>query len=139
MGDVPNRFALVLEGALEARWHPGLGWSSAAYVRHVADNLEAWAYRLDAARLDGETRAAGYDADALAGVRDYAHATVAASLQALRRIVPGWQAAVSAGLADGVVLEHAARGPQRAQDVARNNLHDALHHVHDVRRIVEYS
>lgn len=139
VSEVPGRFAAVLVGAPEPLRHPDLGWSTAAYVRHVADNLETWAYRLDAARCDGRTSTAGYDPDALAAARDYAHATVGASLLALRRVVPGWVDAVSAALAEGVVLDHATRGPQRAEDVARNNAHDALHHLHDVRRIVEHA
>ncbi|NKY12477.1 DinB family protein [Cellulomonas hominis] len=137
--DVPGRFAAVLVTAPEPLWHPGLGWSTAGYLRHVADNLEIWAYRLDAARVDGRTATQGYDPDELARVRDYRHATVGASLLALRRAVPGWADAVGAALAEGVVLDHATRGPQRAQDVARNNAHDALHHLHDVRRIVEHA
>ena len=137
--EVPGRFAAVLVTAPEPLRHPDLGWSTAAYVRHVADNLEMWAYRLDAARLDGRRAAAGYDPDRLADAKDYAHATVGASLLALRRAVPGWTDAVEAALAAGVVLEHATRGPQRAADVARNNAHDALHHLHDVRRIVEHA
>lgn len=137
VAEVPGRFAAVLVTAPEPLTHPDLGWSTAAYVRHVADNLEMWAYRLDAARVDGRLAAAGYDPDELAAAKDYAHATVGASLLALRRAVPGWVDAVGAALAAGVVLEHATRGSQRAADVARNNAHDALHHLHDVRRIVE--
>lgn len=137
VAEVPGRYAAVLVTAPEPLRHPDLGWSTAAYVRHVGDNLETWTYRLDAARCDGRTTTTGYDPDALAAARDYAHATVGASLLALRRVVPGWVDAVTAALAEGVVLDHATRGPQRAEDVARNNAHDALHHLHDVRRIVE--
>jgi hypothetical protein len=136
VGEAPGRFAAALVTAPRPLTHPDLGWSTAAYLRHVADNLEAWAYRLDAARLDGRAAAAGYDPDDLAEVRDYAHATVGASLAGLRRVVPGWTDAVEAALEADVVLDHATRGPQRAQDVARNNAHDVLHHLHDVRRIV---
>ena len=35
-----------------------------------------------------------------------------------------------------VVLQHATRGPQRAEDVARNNAHDARHHLWDIDRIL---
>ena len=47
-----------------------------------------------------------------------------------------WVEAVEAALAAGVVLEHATRGPQQAEDVARNNAHDASHHLWDVGRIL---
>jgi hypothetical protein len=33
-----------------------------------------------------------------------------------------------------VVLQHATRGAQRAEDVARNNAHDAHHHLWDIDR-----
>jgi hypothetical protein len=36
----------------------------------------------------------------------------------------------------GVVLQHATRGAQRAEDVARNNAHDAHHHLWDIDRIL---
>lgn len=137
VAEVPGRFAAVLVTAPEPLRVPDLGWSTAGYVRHVADNLETWAYRLDAARVDGRTTTRGYDPDDLGRVRDYDHATVGASLLALRRAVLCWADAVGAALAEDVVLDHATRGPQRAEDVARNNAHDALHHLHDVRRIVE--
>jgi hypothetical protein len=39
-------------------------------------------------------------------------------------------------LARGVVLQHATRGAQRAEDVARNNAHDAHHHLWDIDRIL---
>lgn len=137
--EIPGRFAAALVTAPEPLWHPDLDWSTAAYVRHVADNLETWAYRLDAARVDGRTGTVGYDPDELGRARDYAHASVGASLLALRRAVPGWSDAVGAALAEGIVLEHTSRGPQQAQDVARSNAHGAVHHLHDVRRIVEYA
>ncbi|HEY0215457.1 MAG TPA: DinB family protein [Cellulomonas sp.] len=136
VGDAPGRFAAVLVTAPRPLRIPELGWSTAGYLRHVADNLEAWAYRLDSARVDGRVTTVGYDPDALAAARDYENATVGAALAALRRVVPGWTDAVEAALEAGVVLDHATRGPQRAQDVARNNGHDVLHHLHDVRRIV---
>jgi hypothetical protein len=37
-------------------------------------------------------------------------------------------------LARAVVLWHATRGAQRAEDVARNNAHDAHHHLWDIDR-----
>jgi len=137
VAEAPVRFAAVLVTAPDPLRIPELGWSTAAYVRHVADNLETWAYRLDAARVDGRTATTGCDPDDLGRVRDYDHATVGASLLALRRAVLCWADAVAAALAEDVALDHATRGTQRAEDVARNDAHDALHHLHDVRRIVE--
>ncbi|HXQ55287.1 MAG TPA: hypothetical protein VOA19_05700, partial [Actinomycetes bacterium] len=40
-----------------------------------------------------------------------------------------WVESVEASLVAGVVLRHAARGALRAEDVARNNAHDAFHHL----------
>ncbi|GIE95591.1 hypothetical protein [Paractinoplanes rishiriensis] len=53
----------------------------------------------------GAPRVAGYNPDALA---------------AARGPVP---------LAEGVELERATRGSPRAEDIARNNCHDAYHHL----------
>jgi hypothetical protein len=136
VGEAPGRFAAALVIAPQPLRLPGLTWSTAGYLRHVADNLEAWAYRLDSARLDGRDATRGYDPDALAAARDYENDTVGAAIAALRRVVPGWTDAVEAALEAGVVLDHATRGPQSAEDVARNNAHDVLHHLWDVRRIV---
>lgn len=47
-----------------------------------------------------------------------------------------WVEAVNEALATHVVLQHANRGPQRAEDVARSNAHDAHHHLHDIGRIL---
>jgi hypothetical protein len=38
--------------------------------------------------------------------------------------------------AEGVVLVHEARSDQRAEDVVRNNCHDARHHLWDVGTIL---
>ncbi|WP_354637652.1 hypothetical protein [Kitasatospora camelliae] len=45
---------------------------------------------------------------------------------------------MTAALAGGIVLRHAARGVQRTEDVARNNAHDGHHHVWDVERILNH-
>lgn len=74
VSEVPGRFAAVLVTAPDPLRHPAS--AGRPYVRHVADNLETWAYRLDAARCDGRTTTAGDDPDALAAARDDAHATV---------------------------------------------------------------
>lgn len=132
----PAAFEQALtDGPPDARV-PQLGWSAAGYVRHVADNLEMSSYRLNQARLDGCLTIPGYDADLLAAARGYATATRAASLLALRRSAQAWAEDARAAVAAGVVVQHATRGPQAADEMVRSNAHDALHHLHDVRRIV---
>ena len=42
----------------------------------------------------------------------------------------------AAALAGQIVLQHATRGLQRAEDIARNNAHGAHHHLWDVDRIL---
>jgi hypothetical protein len=37
------------------------------------------------------------------------------------------------------VLQHATRGTQRAEDVARNNAHDGYHQAWDIERILEHA
>ncbi len=136
---VPDRCAELLRGRTGAERHPDLGWSAAAYVSHVADNLAMWAGWVAAARLDGVTVAPGYDPDALAAARRYEVATAQSSVWWLHQCAAAWAAALGPACDAGVELQHARRGRQRAQDVARNNAHDAHHHVHDVRRILAWT
>lgn len=106
------------------------------YVSHIADNLRNWAERLVGARLSGAVDVPGYDADLLAEARRYNEMAPAAALWSLERAVGAWTGSVAAALDDGVVLRHATRGPQRAEDVARNNAHDGHHHAWDIERII---
>ncbi|MEO3978603.1 DinB family protein [Streptomyces sp. CAU 1734] len=133
---LPDAYNGLLTGRTGRERHPGLGWTAAGYVSHVTDNLRIWAERLSGARLAGDVRVPGYDPDLLARARRYDEIGAAAALWSLRGAVDGWVESVSAALADGVVLEHAGRGAQRAEDVARNNAHDATHHLWDIRRIL---
>jgi hypothetical protein len=50
------------------------------------------------------------------------------------RLRLAWTQSAELALARGVVLQHATRGAQRAEDVARNNAHDAQHHLWDIDR-----
>ncbi|MGW3648261.1 hypothetical protein [Streptomyces sp. NPDC000878] len=47
-----------------------------------------------------------------------------------------WVSSVSAAVGEKVVLEHADRGVQQAEDVARDNAHDAAHRAWDIERIL---
>jgi hypothetical protein len=102
----------------------------------VADNLRTWSERLTGARTAGAKEVPGNDPDLLAKARSYSKIALAAALWSLTWASRAWIEAMDAALAVDVVLQHATRGPQRAQDVARNNAHDANHHLYDVGRIL---
>lgn len=136
---LPARFRELLSECTGDERHPDLAWGPVAYVCHVADNLRTWAEGLAAAaRLSGEVDVPGYDPDLLAEARRYHRISPEAALWSLERAVAAWTDAVTTALDRGVVLHHAARGIQRAEDVARNNPHDAYHHVWDIERILEF-
>ncbi|WP_110241460.1 hypothetical protein [Nocardioides gilvus] len=111
------------------------GWSVSEYVSHVGDNLRQWAELMQGARLAQRTRVVGYDPDALAVSRGYAFIPLAVALWSARDAAERWCAVLTAAIDEGVELQHATRGVQRAADVARNNCHDAYHHVWDIQRI----
>jgi hypothetical protein len=136
---LPARFRGLLKGHTGRERHPDLAWNPAAYVSHVADNLRNWAERLAGARLSGAVEVPGYDPDLVAQARHYNEIAPAAALWSLERAAVAWSESVTAALDDGVVLEHATRGAQRAEDVARNNAHDGYHHAWDVERILEHA
>lgn len=136
---LPGGFSRVLAGRRGDERHPDLGWTAAGYVSHVADNLRNWSERLAGARLSGAVRVAGYDPDLLARARGYDAVSAGAALWSLERAATGWVESVSAAVEAGVVLQHVVRGPQRAEDVARNNAHDGTHHLWDVRRILSFT
>lgn len=135
--EVPGGFADRLRLAMGRERHPELAWTPSAYVSHVADNLRTWAERLIGALRDGIVEVPGYDPDLLAAARRYDDISPAAALWSLTWASRAWVEAIEEALAAGVVLRHAARGPQRAGDVARNNAHDAHHHLYDVGRILD--
>ncbi len=139
VADIPDAYDERLADATGRERHPDLDWSVTAYVCHATDNLRIWAERL-AGAVDGEDlTVAGYDADALAAARRYPDVSLAGALWSLRWAAEAWVEIADEALTDQVVLDHDERGPQRAQDVARNNAHDAYHHLWDVSRILDFA
>lgn len=74
--------------------------------------------------------------DLLATARGYETTTLTSALWSLDWSARAWVEAMNQALATRVVLQHANRGPQRAEDVARSNAHDAHHHLRDIGRIL---
>ncbi|RMI42467.1 hypothetical protein EBO15_19785 [Actinomadura harenae] len=133
---VPAQFEERLQNATGRERHAELDWTPSAYVSHVADNLRTWAERLKGACANGVTEIPSYDPDLLAAARRYEDIALAAALWSLTWSSRAWTEAVEEAMATDIVLQHATRGPQKATDVARNNAHDAHHHLHDVDRIL---
>ncbi len=137
---IAAEFRALLESCTSDERHPDLAWGPTGYACHVGDNLRAWAEGL-AAGLEQPASVPvpvpGYDPDLLAEARRYHLITVEAALWSLTRSAAAWCEIVPQAVANGIVLWHAGRGEQRAKDVARNNAHDARHHLWDVRRILE--
>lgn len=135
--------SIPAEMAVAAREASGVergdGWSVAEYVLHVADNLRQWSERVQAARLGGVSDVAGYDPDELAAARSYSAIPLPAAMWSLGISVEAWVDVMVLAVAEGVELNHVTRGLQRACDIARNNAHDAYHHVWDIRQIVSAS
>jgi hypothetical protein len=73
------------------------------------------------------------------GPRHYDELSLAGVLWSLRWAATAWADAAQQALAAGVTLQHATRGPQRTEDVTRNNAHDAHHHLWDITRILSTS
>jgi hypothetical protein len=136
---VPAEYAGRLAGHTGRERHPDLGWTAAGYVSHVTDNLRTWAERLAGGYLGGHLDVPGYDPDLLSRARCYNDISLAGALWSLGWAAGAWVQAVQAALAQGVVLRHATRGAQRAEDVARNNAHDAHHHLWDIDRILRHA
>ncbi|MFR0359233.1 hypothetical protein [Streptomyces sediminimaris] len=137
--DLPARYGALVKGRRGDERHPELAWNIAAYISHVTDNLRNWAERLAGARLTGVRQVPGYDQDLLAQARSYNDVCLAGAVWSLQRAAEAWAESVSAALEEHVVLEHADRGVQRAEDIARNNAHDAAHHAWDIERILAYT
>ncbi|MFU8852811.1 hypothetical protein ACNAW0_17760 [Micromonospora sp. SL1-18] len=133
---MPDAYVKRLADGTGQERHPDLAWTSAAYVSHVTDNLRTWAERLAGGYLAGVCDVPGYEVDLLSEARHYNEISLAGALWSLRWAVDAWAEAVESALTCGVVLQHATRGAQRAEDVARNNAHDAHHHLWDVERIL---
>lgn len=137
--DIAAQFSAALSESTGRERHPDLLWTPSAYVSHVADNLRTWAEWLVGARASGETDVPGYDPDALARARNYDRIALAGALWSLDSASREWAEAVEEALKANVVVHHATRGLQRAADVARNNAHDAHHHLYDVERILAHA
>jgi hypothetical protein len=132
----PGIYAARVEGATGKETCRELEWSVSAYVIHVADNLRIWSERLAGARLSGESRVTGYDNDLLAVARRYDEINLHAALWSLSWAAQEWSDSLRVALVAGTELQHSDRGLQTAEDVARNNAHDANHHLWDIERII---
>ncbi|MDQ1306201.1 MAG: hypothetical protein QG671_2033 [Actinomycetota bacterium] len=113
------------------------GWSVVEYVGHIGDNLRQWAERVQAVRLTGQPHVGGYDPDALAVARGYSALPLAAVVWSTSQAVGEWISVLRPALHEAIELDHAGRGRQRAEDVARNNCHDAFHHLWDIQQILQ--
>jgi hypothetical protein len=133
---LPKLYAARLDGATGKETCTELTWSVSTYVSHVSDNLRIWSERLAGARLSGERRVAGYDQDLLSVARRYDAINLLAALWSLDWAVREWSTSLRLALAAGTELHHADHGRQSAADVARNNAHDASHHLWDIGRII---
>ncbi|HZA88194.1 MAG TPA: hypothetical protein VE466_15075 [Acidimicrobiales bacterium] len=137
MTEVPARFRDAVGLSDGTTVGAGLGWPVTAYVCHVADNLRIFAERLVGVVRGGESRIAAYDQDELARCRGYERVAVEGALWSLERAVDDWLTAIQLARAADVVFEHPERGPYGWSDVVSSNLHDALHHEFDIRRILD--
>jgi hypothetical protein len=133
---LPTHYAERLKGATGKETCPDLSWSVSAYVSHVSDNLRIWSERLAGARLSGESHVTSYDNELLGVARRYDEVTLHAALWSLEWAVREWCDSMRMALVADTVLQHSERGRQRAEDVARNNAHDASHHLWDIERIL---
>ncbi len=79
---------------------------------------------------------AAYDQDLLARARRYEEVSLLGASWSLERAVADWTDAVRANCRHGPVLVHPERGPQTLEEVVVSNAHDALHHRHDLVRIL---
>jgi hypothetical protein len=102
-------------------------WSVSGYNSHVADNARTWAERLHGALPSEITMVSGYDPDAVAAARKCKSIPLSSALWSLENSCDAWVKTLTAALAEKIELEHVTRGRQRAQDIARNNAHDAHH------------
>ena len=87
----------------------------------MADNLRISSERLAGARLAGVTGFLAMTRTCWSQARHYDQLALAGALWSLGLAARAWVESVEAALAAGVVLQHAARGALRAEDVARNN------------------
>jgi hypothetical protein len=131
---LPERYDYLLIGRDGSERHPDLIWSACEYTCHVVDNFRIWGERLAGAALGSMALIAPYDSDLLAAARAYASVPLVGALWALGRAQSDWRAAVDLADESGVVLHHPSRGEQAVEEVARGNVHDAVHHLWDIER-----
>jgi hypothetical protein len=115
---------------------PDGGWSVTEYVCHVGDNFRQWSERLQGALLTQQREVAGYDPDTLAAARGYAALPLAAAAWSSELAATTSAQVAERALHENIALQHATRGAQTAADVARNNCHDAYHHLWDIDKIL---
>ncbi|AGZ40653.1 hypothetical protein [Actinoplanes friuliensis] len=130
------RLAEVTAGAEGTERRPPRRWSVTEYVCHVGDNLRQWSERVQSALLAQQPAVGGYDPDALAAARGYAALPLPVAAWSSRLAATTWVEVLGRALHDNVELQHVTRGTQTAADVARNNCHDAHHHLWDIEQIL---
>jgi hypothetical protein len=129
----------LVAGATGRERHAQLGWTVAGYVAHVGDNLSIWAERLVSVARGADSSITLYDNELLATARRYNELPLPGPLWTLRAAANRWASAVREADAAHVVLRHPERGPMPVVAVAAANVHDAAHHVFDIRRTLEDS
>ena len=134
IADMPNRYAMLLQGQDGSRRHPDLTWSVVAYVCHVGDNLRIWAERMRSSVDADQVHIQAYDQDALASVRGYERIPLATALWTFSHTVDMWLEAYSAAANRDPTFIHSERGPQTLSDLVLSNCHDVVHHEWDIRR-----
>lgn len=131
----PAAYRDALRDASGSESTPDLVWNVTAYVAHVADNLRVWGERLAAAGgSDEPITLVSYDSDALASARRYDSLPLTGVLWGLSEAAASWVRAWKSSNGPDWVLLHAERGPISAEDIARTNAHDIVHHQFDLRR-----
>jgi hypothetical protein len=137
ISELPRTYAAILSRATGTERHPDLTWTIGEYVCHVADNLRIWSERVGGACEGGGPAIGAYDENLLAAARNYRHIPLAASLWSLRHSVANYLGTLSLASASGTLLVHPERGELTRADVVGANVHDALHHLWDIRRTLE--
>jgi hypothetical protein len=134
----PEQMRTLLAGEAGDRRHPDLEWSLVGYVCHVGDSIRIWAERVASVALGTDGDVAPYDQDELARARHYDAVDLAAALWSLERSVGDWHAAMELVGQDPFVMGHEELGSMELDDVVRIRAHDVVHHMHDIRRILQY-
>lgn len=133
----PEQMRTLLAGEVGNRRHPDLEWPVVGYVCHVGDSIRVWAERIATVALGNDAEVAPYDQDALARARHYEAVDLAAALWSLERSIGDWHAAIALAGQGPFLMRHEELGPMNLDDVVRIRAHDVVHHLHDIRRILE--